>query len=125
MDKLSKCRGTVLYVENDPDAYRSITELLEDNGCLVVHFDSGREAIESIEGGLRYRLALVDLALGGGGCDGHDVIRRSKEVNSRTPVFCVSGYSRGVPLIDGRIRMSHVQGEIERMLDRYLPWDND
>ena len=79
----------VLYVENDPVVGYTIAKVLEARGYDTNLVPHGQEAINQIEGGLEYDVALVELLLPDVG--GEDVVRASKRINpdiKYKPVIC-------------------------------------
>lgn len=109
---------SILFV--DDELTTSISELLEYSGFLVISCESGREALQEIESGLRYDLALVDLALPD--IDGWDVIRASKRRNPRVPVLVRSAYDViGHGPADGVLPKGRGIEELVAGINKYLP----
>jgi CheY-like chemotaxis protein len=62
----------ILVVEDDPDVRRALTELLASEGYEVTATADGGEALETLRGGLRPAVILLD-------CDGWDFRRAQLE----------------------------------------------
>ena len=62
---------------------------------MAVCYSNGKKAIDDIEFGLKYDVALIDLSLPG--VDGLEVMNISKKVNPDIPIISISGYSRFKP----------------------------
>src|SRR3954470_19917751 len=54
---------TILVVEDDPDVRRALTELLASEGYEVTAAADGGEALETLRGGLRPAVILLDLMM--------------------------------------------------------------
>lgn len=86
---------TILVVEDDPDVRLALTELLASEGYAVAATADGGEALETLRGGLRPAVILLDLMMPN--CDGWDFRREQLEdpALARVPVVLVtaSGFS--------------------------------
>jgi CheY-like chemotaxis protein len=86
---------TILVVEDDPDVRRSLTELLASEGYNVTATADGGEALQTLRGGLRPAVILLDLMMPN--CDGWDFRRAQLEdpAFATVPVVLVtaSGFS--------------------------------
>jgi PAS domain S-box-containing protein len=82
--------GTVLVVDDDPQALAMLTGILEEHGYLVQPADSGKLALLSVAAQAP-DLVLLDVKMPG--MDGFEVCRRIKsmETGHRIPVMFVSG----------------------------------
>lgn len=85
-----KLKGPILVVDDWDIALEVFDRRMRERGFYVIGINDGRKAIEEIEGGLRYKLALIDLSLPR--VDGSTVARVSRRVNPNVPVGCYSGY---------------------------------
>jgi len=82
---------SILIVEDEE--YVEVWErMLKREGFNPIIYSSGLEAVESIENGLKYSLALVDLSLPR--ISGEDIIALSKKLNPNVPVISISGYAK-------------------------------
>ncbi len=63
MDQEDAHRHTVLLVEDDPDVREATATFLECSGFDVAVAGDGRDALGSLEGGLRPCLILLDLMM--------------------------------------------------------------
>ena len=68
---------TILVVEDDPDVRRALTELLASEGYEVAATADGGEALQTLRGGLRPAVILLDLMMPN--CDGWDFRREQLE----------------------------------------------
>ena len=68
---------TILVVEDDPDVRRALTELLASEGYKVAATADGDEALQTLRGGLRPAVILLDLMMPN--CDGWDFRREQLE----------------------------------------------
>ncbi len=89
--------ATILFVDDDIKRRNSARLLyLEDRGYLVLPYDEGRKAIEAIEEGLQYDLAIIDLSFGeereNTDCRGDEVMSVSKRRSPKAPIICSTGY---------------------------------
>jgi CheY-like chemotaxis protein len=55
----------IMLVDDDDDLRMVIGQLLEESGYDVIEFSSATEALDSLRGGLRPRLILLDLMMPG------------------------------------------------------------
>jgi CheY-like chemotaxis protein len=82
---------SILYVDDDYDIF--LEKLLARRGYTIIGYRSGGKALEDIESGLRYDLALIDLSLDDHAIDGNDVIHASSEHVPEAPIVSFSGYN--------------------------------
>jgi CheY-like chemotaxis protein len=61
--KPTRPRAPVMVVEDDPDQREAVILALESEGYAVVAAESGVEALESLESGLRPCMILLDLMM--------------------------------------------------------------
>lgn len=118
---------TLLFVDDDPASSwpEILTERLEREGYLVIYFPDGRGAIEEVENGLKYSLALVDRSLGD--CpglmrnrrSGDDVVKLLKERNPAIPVISLSAYHAKAPEADYHITKPESLDKIVEIVNRY------
>lgn len=83
----------ILYVEDEGYISENRKDELEVNGYSVILCRDGREAVQLIEDGIKYHLALIDLSLPE--ITGEEVVRVSKTINPQTPVITTSCYMYG------------------------------
>ncbi|MFY9270678.1 MAG: sigma-54 dependent transcriptional regulator [Candidatus Manganitrophaceae bacterium] len=79
----------ILAVDDDPVAVRLLTEILSEEGYLVQTAESGREAVDRLEGGF-YDLLITDLKMPG--VNGLEVLKRYKEQSPETLVILVTAF---------------------------------
>jgi CheY-like chemotaxis protein len=60
-DSPSRCNGSVLVVEDDPDLRGALAAILEGAGYGVVEAEHGREALRHLRSGLTICLIVLDL----------------------------------------------------------------
>ena len=119
--------GTILLVEDHFAVRRSLTRYLERKGYVVDAHASGDGAVKSIEGCLRYGLALIDRELDNVDewsqwlVDGDDVMSVSKRVNPRVPIISFSAYDDRAPLADGHLRKPCDMDTLLRTVKRHIP----
>ncbi len=79
----------------DDTSAEHVAKGLEEEGFFAMPYKSGLQAIDDINGGLRYHVAFVGLSFPD--TDGYTVMAASKRVNPHTPVVQFSAYhfSRG------------------------------
>ena len=70
-----------------------LPHFLEEKGYFVVNYKTGASALDNIRQGLRYNLAIIDLALEEDTFDGIDVINESRRVNPHIPIISMSAYN--------------------------------
>ena len=80
---------TVLIVDDDPDVSRSVSEILEDEGCKVVISRSGNEALaalakESVD------LVLSDVVMPD--MDGYELFRTLQATRPELPIVLMTAY---------------------------------
>jgi CheY-like chemotaxis protein len=74
---VSERAQTILVIEDDPDVRRALTELLASEGYSVAATSDGGEALQTLRGGLRPAVILLDLMMPN--CDGWDFRREQLE----------------------------------------------
>ena len=87
--RLSEIGEIVFVVEDDEDAAKALSLMLETQGikCLVAH--SVDQAVELYDGGISLRHVLLDLNLGSE--DGLEVARHIRDKDADTPITILSG----------------------------------
>ncbi len=79
-----------ILVAEDDNAIRTIfTRLLEGEGYSVSAFANGKLALDAVESGARFDVAITDLNMPG--IAGDELLRRLKERSPLTPVIVVTG----------------------------------
>lgn len=91
-------RWSILVVDDEPDVREVFAEYLAGLGHRVTAAESGREAMETVQAGTRFDLALVDWNLPG--ISGRDVVYGLRLHSPDTVVVLTTGDVRG-PLKDG------------------------
>ena len=96
-------RGTILLVEDDKGYREACKEYLEIRDYIVIACENSWEALETIDGGLVFDLALVDLHLPEPEWDGYrsfgpsvkagyDLVKEIKKRDQKKPIIVMSGY---------------------------------
>ncbi|MBI4021717.1 MAG: response regulator [Candidatus Aenigmarchaeota archaeon] len=110
-------KGSLLYV--DDEHYGDVAmEFLEEQGYLVTWYRRGKDAIDAIDEGLRYDLALVDLSLPDIG--GDQVIATSKQKNPSIPVFSLSAYKHKALQADRHLKKPILGQDILDAIEPYI-----
>ena len=120
---------TLLFVDDDPFSQwpEILQRKLENSGYIVICHDNSENAIESIEGGLRYDIALVDRSLGdcpgirGWKRSGDDVMRISREKNPSVPIISLSAYHQKAPDADYHITKPESLDRTVEIVNQHLP----
>ena len=81
----------ILLVEDDLIAARGTTLILEQDGMVVNHVDTGEEALE-LARHYDYDLIILDLILSD--IEGTEVVRRLRKARIDTPILILSGQSK-------------------------------
>jgi len=80
---------TVLIVDDDPDVSRSVSEILEDEGCHVVISRSGTEALSALDQ-QKVDLVLSDVVMPD--MDGYELFRTLQETRPELPIVLMTAY---------------------------------
>jgi CheY-like chemotaxis protein len=89
---------SILLVDDEPDVREVFAEYLAGLGHRVTAAEGGREAMETVQAGVRFDVALVDWNLPG--ISGRDVVYGLRLHSPETVVIITTGDVRG-PLKDG------------------------
>ncbi|MBI2542425.1 response regulator [Candidatus Woesearchaeota archaeon] len=81
-------KGPILLV--DDEIAEVLGGILKDAGYSSINCTDGSHAIQQIQGGLEYKLAIVDVVLPD--MDGEQVINASRKRHPEVPIVSVSGY---------------------------------
>jgi CheY-like chemotaxis protein len=111
----------VLLVDDDPDLRSTIGEALEGLGVAVIHARDGAEAVAMLRGGLRPRLALVDLTMPR--MTGEQFARAIRRWRWALPIASMSA-GVGVlspPLVECHLRKPFPLEALDRLVQRYCP----
>ena len=84
---------SLLLVDDEPLVTDSLKHIFEHKGYLVYGCYDGEEAIEIIDNGFRFGLAVIDVSLAGSAVSGSDVIKYIREKSPKTFIICNSGYA--------------------------------
>jgi DNA-binding NtrC family response regulator len=79
---------TVLVVDDDPTQRRLIQAVLERDGFLVAHAQSGDEAIQHLKSGASVDVVLLDLVMPG--ISGHDTLVEMRARSFAQPVIVLT-----------------------------------
>ena len=80
---------SILVAEDDPAIRTVFTRLLEGAGYKVSAFTNGQSALEKVEAGAHFDVAITDLNMPGVG--GEELLKRLKVKSPLTPVIVVTG----------------------------------
>ena len=110
-----KPKTSVLIVDDDK-AGEVISVCLEKLGYYTIYYQTGSQALEEIESGLKYRIAIIDYSLSD--IAGNEIVLLSKKMNPDSPVIVTSGYNNinhngdlfvqkpfDIKLLEGKIKM--------------------
>jgi PAS domain S-box-containing protein len=114
--------ATILVVDDDPLIAMSTVDMLEDLGHTVIEANSGKRALEIIDGGQDIDLMMTDQAMPGmTGIQLAEIVR-SKRPN--LPVLLATGYTdlpasklANLPRLSKPYQQAQLQAEIEKLLD--------
>lgn len=114
--------ATILVVDDDPLIAMSTVDMLEDLGHIVIEANSGKRALEIIDGGQNIDLMMTDQAMPGmTGIQLAEIVR-SKRPN--LPVLLATGYAdvpssklANLPRLSKPYQQAQLQAEIEKLLD--------
>jgi len=110
-------KGSILIVEDECFG-ESFKKIFEEENYFVILYKNGLEAIDQIENGLIYELAIIDLSLPL--IDGEEVIKTSKEINPNIPVLSFSGYSHKPKNSDRHITKPIFTEDLIKIIDDYF-----
>ena len=114
----------ILVVDDDPLIAMSTVDMLEDLGHFVIEANSGKRALEIIDGGQDIDLMMTDQAMPGmTGIQLAEIVR-SKRPN--LPVLLATGYTdlptsklANLPRLSKPYQQAQLQAEIEKLLDAH------
>jgi signal transduction histidine kinase len=113
--------ATILVVDDDPLIASSAVNMLEDLGHTVIEANSGKRALEILDGGQRIDLLMTDQAM-----PGMTGIELAAEVRGKLPglpVLLVTGYAElpanAVPNLP-RLSKPYLQVQLQAQIDRLL-----
>ena len=91
----------VLVVEDEEHIQRLVKIVLEKNGHNVSTADTGEEALEKLDGGLRPKLILLDIMMPG--IDGLQVLRKvkSNQLTKDIPVVMLTALAQESVVLQG------------------------
>jgi CheY-like chemotaxis protein len=120
----------ILLVDDDPLIASSTLALVEDLGHEVVEANSGREALELLDGGFRPDLMITDFAMPEmTGLELADEVRRRYPA---LPILLASGFadmaeikSIDLPRLAKPYTQDQIAAEIARLLPRSQPLGNE
>jgi CheY-like chemotaxis protein len=114
--------ATILVVDDDPLIAMSTVDMLEDLGHVVIEANSGKRALEIIDGGQDIDLMMTDQAMPGmTGIQLAEIVRTKRP---NLPVLLATGYTdlpasrlANLPRLSKPYQQSQLQAEIEKLLD--------
>ncbi len=113
----------LLYLEDYSCAAEAFIPRCEHLGYLVIHYTFGEEAVEALENGLNYELAIVDRELGH--VSGDEVIKACKKYHPGTPVICLTGYNDRVKDADITLERIKDNRALYALLKRYITQEDN
>jgi signal transduction histidine kinase len=115
--------STILLVDDDALIATSTAALLEDLGHRVVEANSGLEALELVEGGLRPDLVITDHAMPG--MTGADLAAQLRSTSPELPILLATGFAEvnsqeacDLPRLAKPYTQAQLAAEIGRLLSR-------
>ena len=94
---------TILVVEDDHLIQSVVEDTLKEGGFEIDIASSGKQAVELLGAGGKYRALVTDINLGRNKMDGWEIARHGREIDPAFPVVYMSGdsadawASKGVP----------------------------
>ena len=117
-------KAKVLIVDDQVSVIESFKEILKIKDYEVVGYQTGKEAIDSIEKG-KYDIAFVDLRMPE--MDGIEVLKKIKEKDSSIEVIIVTAYASEESFANAitlgameYLRKPFLMGEVYALADRAL-----
>jgi CheY-like chemotaxis protein len=114
----------ILVVDDDPLVAMSTVDMLEDLGHVVIEANSGKRALEILDGGQDIDLMMTDQAMPGmTGIQLAEIVRAKRP---NLPVLLATGYTdlptsklANLPRLSKPYQQSQLQAEIEKLLDTH------
>ena len=106
----------ILIVEDEPSVSENLAAFLEDEGMTVAVCNSGEAALEAIDAGQTFDIAVVDVRL-----PGIDGLTAIKEMHRRAPDL---QYLVHTGSTSANLRRDAEQAGVDRRLIFYKPLDN-
>jgi CheY-like chemotaxis protein len=118
---MGRC-ATILVVDDDPLIAMSTVDMLEDLGHVVIEANSGKRALEIIDGRRDIDLMMTDQAMPGmTGIQLAEIVRQKRP---DMPVLLATGYTdlptsklANLPRLAKPYQQAQLQAEIEKLLD--------
>ena len=112
----------ILVVDDDPLIAMSTVDMLEDLGHIVIEANSGKRALEIIDGGQDIDLMMTDQAMPGmTGIQLAEIVRLKRP---NLPVLLATGYTdlptsklANLPRLSKPYQQAQLQAEIDKLLD--------
>jgi serine/threonine-protein kinase RIM15 len=116
----------VLVCEDHPVSRLVMEKLLEKLRCCTVTAQDGPAALKYAMGEVKFDIILMEYKLPQlNGADVARMIRDTKNVNSQTPIVCVTGYLKELPPshhFDGLIEKPPTTSKLTEILGRLCQW---
>jgi serine/threonine-protein kinase RIM15 len=116
----------ILICEDHPVSRLVMEKLLEKLRCRTVTAANGTEAVRFATGEVKFDIILTEYKLPNfTGADLAKMIRRTRNVNSNTPVVAVTGYLAELPpshFFDGLIEKPPTTTKLTEVLGRLCQW---
>lgn len=116
----------ILICEDHPVSRLVMEKLLEKLRCRTVTAANGTEAVRFATGEVKFDIILTEFKLPNfTGADLAKMIRRTRNVNSNTPVVAVTGYLAELPpshFFDGLIEKPPTTTKLTEILGRLCQW---
>ncbi|HZK92203.1 MAG TPA: response regulator [Stellaceae bacterium] len=115
----------ILVVDDDPDVRLVSVEMLRELGYEVVDVDSGAAALDRLESGEIFDLALIDIAMPG--LTGIETVRRARQRWPQLRVLYATGYANAGgddgagddPRIKKPFRLAELAGEVRDAMRKH------
>lgn len=113
--------ATILVVDDDPLIASSTVNMLEDLGHTVIEANSGKRALEILEGGQSFDLMITDQAMPG--MTGMELAEAALRRWPKLPILLATGYAdlpAGQSLKIPRLSKPYLQWQLRTHIDRLL-----
>jgi CheY-like chemotaxis protein len=116
-------KATILVVDDDPLVAMGTIGMLEDLGHVVIEANSGKQALEILDGDNPVDLMMTDQAMPG--ISGIELAELARKKRPAMPVLLATGYAdlsaaqaTNLPMLSKPYRQAQLQAEIERLLQQ-------
>jgi DNA-binding NtrC family response regulator len=84
-------RGRLLVIDDEEDIREMLSFVLSRDGFAVTVADSGQAAVDLVQGGHRFDVAITDMKMPG--MDGMETLAALKKIDPTIEVIVVTGYA--------------------------------